>query len=213
MNKAIVDLFILDESSSMGAIKKSILEGYNEQVEKAKEQAESGKFKCFGGLVTFNSEVKIHSIAENVSELPKLDTDSYRPNGMTAMYDAIGIGVKALEEKLGQYITACEVVVTVLTDGQENSSQTWSAGQIKDLINDFQGDYGWVFTFMGANIDVETLGDDLGVSRDNTLQFVATDAGVKSAMDKHLISKTAYFAASAAGNKDSVCRSFYSDVK
>src|SRR5690606_34688713 len=129
------NLIILDESGSMFSIKKQIISGFNEVVQTVQgveqqypEQEHFISFVTFNGLgITeqlFNSPVKF---------LKELVESSYRPAASTPLYDAIGYGVSKLERLL-EGNDNYNVLVTVLTDGEENSSQEYNVDVIKKKI-------------------------------------------------------------------------------
>lgn len=109
--KSVVDVFILDKSSSMTSIKKQIIDGFNERVDMTIKAATGNKIKAYAGLAYFSDKVDVRFLAENIDKLPKLDDNSYIPSGCTALYDAIALTIKELDKKLGGYMESCNVVI------------------------------------------------------------------------------------------------------
>ena len=70
------------------------------------------------------------------------------------------------------------VLVTVITDGYENASCEYDGKAIKGLVESLKKK-GWVFTYIGANQDVEAVAAAMSIT--NTLSFSA-DAQGTSAM-------------------------------
>ena len=62
------------------------------------------------------------------------------------------------------------VLVTIITDGYENASRTWSGKQIKSLVEELR-QMGWTFTYIGADQDVVEVAEEIGVQ--NSLRFSA----------------------------------------
>ena len=61
------------------------------------------------------------------------------------------------------------VLVTIITDGEENCSEEYSLKMIKNLIEKLKKQ-NWTFTFIGTDdLDVESIALDMGI--DNHLQF------------------------------------------
>ena len=209
--KAIVNLFILDASSSMTSIKQQIIEGFNEQVDRIITLSQKSDIKSFAGLTTFSTTVDIKFTAEDVDNLYKLDDYNYNTMGATAMNDAIALSVKALDEKLGGLMDACNVVVTVLTDGEENASRQYCSTQIADIIEEYREQYGWTFTFIGANIDVEELASRMNISRGNTLSFSSTAEGTRNMMRSYSNSMESYYSSAASGEDVSDTQCFMSE--
>ena len=179
----IVNLFILDTSGSMSSIKGKIINGFNEQVQEIKKlDAKMGTKSSFG-LIVFDTEVGIRYLNQPIETAELLTNSSYKPDGGTAFYDAVCEGIKALEDSLGSSLTESKVLVTLLTDGEDNSSKKFLASQAGDLIKQYQQDYGWTFSCIGANIDLDKLSQVLNIPKSNTLNFVATQVGTQHATD------------------------------
>ena len=53
--------------------------------------------------------------------------------------------------------------MVILTDGIENSSQTYTQRDIKRMINEMKYEYNWKFVFLGANQDAIVTGSKIGV--------------------------------------------------
>lgn len=197
----IVNLFILDKSPSMSSIKGITVSGFNEQIDAIKGLDAANKTESLFGLVTFDSTVEVKYLNKSIHVAEKLTDATYRPEhgSGTAFYDALGVSIKALEDELGAELGEAKVLVTILTDGEENSSHIYTGSQVADLIKQFTDDYGWTFTFMGANIDVEELGKTLNVAASNTLNFVASAMGTKAATDTLISARSAYYTKSLQG--------------
>lgn len=95
----------------------------------------------------------------------------YQLRGATALYDAIGESVTELRRSVR---SGEKALVTIITDGMENDSQHWSGKAVRSLIEELKHE-GWVFTYIGANQDVEEEGRKMGVT--NTLKFEASIEG------------------------------------
>lgn len=175
--KKIHNLILLDESGSMDSIRTSALSAMNETIQTIKMmQKEKNEYEHSVSFVTFNGNgsegvkfVRLNVPAEAVKEMTLED---YIPGGCTPLYDAIGLSLNTLEK----LVTEEDVVlVSIITDGMENSSHQYSGMQIKTLI-DKQKEKGWTFTYMGANQDSKSVAGNIGIV--NTLDFEASDAGV-----------------------------------
>ena len=207
----IVNLFVLDRSPSMGSIKGKIIEGYNQQLDAIRQLDKDTGIQSTFGLVTFDTTVEVRYLNKHLDYATPLNNDNYRPDqgSGTAFYDGVAKAIKALEDELGSELSESKVLVTVLTDGEENSSRYYTGSQVADLIKQYQNDYGWTFSFIGANIDVEKLARALNVSTSNTLNFVASAAGTESATKSLISARTAYYSRSLKGEDTS--KSFFSD--
>ncbi len=170
------NLIILDESGSMLSIKKSILRGFNELVQTVKgiEKEFPGQ-EHFVSLVTFNSlGHKTLHFADPVGNLEMIDDSRYKPDSLTPLYDAMGFSFAKLTNYL-ENETDYNVLVTVLTDGEENDSKEFNGLAIKKQIEELKQN-NWTFTYIGTDHDVESFA--ISVSIDNTLRFSKTEGGV-----------------------------------
>ncbi|MBQ6577630.1 MAG: hypothetical protein IJL91_07780, partial [Bacteroidales bacterium] len=68
------------------------------------------------------------------------------------------------------------VLVTIITDGYENSSKEWTGPAIKKLIDDCKED-GWMFSFIGAGEDVVKVATTISIT--NTVVWEQTAEGTK----------------------------------
>ena len=65
------------------------------------------------------------------------------------------------------------VIVVVVTDGEENSSREHTAETVKALIKDQQEKYGWEFIFLAAGQDAIATGAGYGFAAGNSMTFNA----------------------------------------
>ena len=146
-------LFIMDESGSMSVMGDEPLQGINNFY---KKQNESGEF--MSTLCLFNTAVKFVHKNINGKDIPMLSKDDYKPNGMTALYDAIGESVNFQLEQ-----SPTNVLAVILTDGEENSSQKYKKSDIKILLNKMEKENGWKIMYLGANQDSFKVANGIGV--------------------------------------------------
>jgi len=173
MKTRIFNLIIIDESGSMQSIKKAAIDSVNETIQTIRSaQKKHEDQEHYVSLVTFNDDVKTVYECVPVDEVKELSSETYQPNGWTALYDAMGISLNALLPKVAEND---KVLVTVVTDGEENASKEYSGKAIKALVDELKAK-GWVFAYIGANQDVEAVAATISIT--NTLRFNATSAGV-----------------------------------
>lgn len=112
-----------------------------------------------------------------IDAMPKLTDRSYTCDGGTALLDALG---KAIDEtglrlaKLSEESRPAKVVFVVITDGEENSSTTFTKAQIREMIAHQEGRYQWGFSFLGCGFDAFAEAGSIGVSI-GTTTFVANN--------------------------------------
>jgi len=184
------NLIILDESGSMESIKKTIIEGFNEIVQTVKGiEKEFPEQEHFISLVTFNGlGHKILHFIDPVSKLESIDDKRYRPDASTPLYDAMGFSFAKLRQVV-ENLSNYNVLVTILTDGEENASREFTGTSIKKLIEELKLNR-WTFTYIGADHDVEKFAASIAIN--NTMSFQKNEADMKMMFAKEKSSRHSY---------------------
>ena len=166
-------IFVLDESSSMNSCWDSTIAGYNEYIAGQRLDAETTGIETLVSLYKFNGST-VRSIFErtDIKSVKPLDKNSYRPSGGTNLHDAMGGVMMAINTLLSnKHKSEREsIIITVLTDGEENQSRTFKSTDIKGMVEKAEAK-NWGFMFLGANIDAFHAGSALGFGATNTIQF------------------------------------------
>ena len=160
----IFNLVILDASGSMSIIREAAHKGLNDTIKQLKSlQRELPNRRQLLTLVLFNSD-QTEFLYENtpIQEAGILPLAAYKPNGATPLYDAIGRGIHAVQKACA---ATDAVVVTIITDGEENCSREYNHLKIKTLI-ERRKQKGWDFTFIGTEgIDVQAISNSIGITQ------------------------------------------------
>jgi Mg-chelatase subunit ChlD len=174
--KRVMNLIIVDESGSMCVIEKQALMGLNETLETVKKMQQlHPDMEQRVTLITFDSTHKRY-IYDNVpvNDTHNLTSKDYNPGGATPLYDAIGIGISKMN---AQTSPEDNVLVTIITDGEENCSEEYNLKMVKTLIEKMKKQ-NWTFTLIGTdNLDVEGMAGAMAI--DNHLEFTEDEEGAK----------------------------------
>ena len=138
-------LFLLDRSGSMDSCRQDTIDGFNSFVESQKQ---------FGGTMTlclFDDQFETVYEKTPIEEVPVLTEETFVPRGGTALLDAMG---QVLKMNLSD-----DAMVIILTDGEENSSRTYTSVHVKDLVDTKK----WKFVYLGANQDAVLAARDIGI--------------------------------------------------
>ena len=100
----------------------------------------------------------------------------YTPDRETPLYDAIGDGVNSLNNFLKDEQNV-KVLVTIITDGEENSSVFYNAEDIRALTTGLKK-YGWEFSYLGTNHDVKISANKINIP--NHYEFENSRIGYSS---------------------------------
>jgi Mg-chelatase subunit ChlD len=188
--RTVHNLIILDESGSMESIKRVIIDGFNEIVQTAQGIAkEFPEQMHYVSLVSFNGlGQKLLHFIDPIDRIEEINHRRYSPNASTPLYDAIGFSIKKLQQVLNKE-TNYNVLVTILTDGEENASKEYSGKQIKLLIEELQQE-GWTFTYMGTDHDVEKAAFSLSIH--NTITFDKNPEGIHKVFEAEKLARKKY---------------------
>lgn len=183
----VYNLIILDRSGSMSCLRESAVSGFNETlsgIRKAQEQYSATQDQ-FVSLVTFCS-CTMDTVYDTVpvADVRPLTLDDYVPCCCTPLFDAMGFSLTKLDKTVGDDKSAV-VMVTVITDGMENDSREYDGRRIVKLVERLKGK-GWIFTYMGANQDVEAVARSLSI--DHAAAFNYDAEGMRGTMrrDGHM---------------------------
>ncbi len=170
-------IFVLDKSGSMESIRRETVEGFNDFVHR--QLADSGETKI--SLILFDTKYKVAYAGVPLREVVDLTVSSYMPDGGTALLDALGTAIDRTGQRLAEIDPENRpgtVIVVVLTDGQENSSQEYTLEEVRNRVKNQTKNYAWQFLFLGANQDAWLEAGKMGIS--NAQEFDADAVGVKS---------------------------------
>ena len=141
MNQKIYNLIVLDASGSMYSIRNEAIAGVVETVQTIRTaQKDNVNQEHLFSLVVFNGK-GIATVYDRmpIDKVPDLDANDYQPTDNTPLYDAMGNAITNLQ----RYINEDDnVLVTVITDGYENSSVEWNHQRV------FQHDYKYPFQIL-----------------------------------------------------------------
>lgn len=194
--KRVFNLIIVDESGSMSVIRHEALTGLNETLETVrKTQQLYPDMEQRVTLITFDSS-HTRYVFDNqpAHETHKLTERDYRPGGATPLYDAIGQGVSKLNAQVDM---GDSVLVTIITDGEENCSREYDLKMVKRLTEKLK-EQDWTFTLIGTeNLDVEGMAQAMSI--DNHLAFCEDAAGTAAMFQTECAARRVYYEDRAAG--------------
>ena len=77
-----------------------------------------------------------------------MTSNSYKPGGGTALYDAIAEGVRIADKDKSEEE---RVICVIMTDGEENSSRETTKEQVRNIISGYEAKGEWTFLYIGEN--------------------------------------------------------------
>ncbi len=161
---------VVDKSGSMGSVRNDAIGGFNVFLEAQKKAEGEAKMT----VVMFDTTFSFYAANDDVQSVKNFDDTSYVPNGGTALYDAVGKTIDEIGKKLAvmkEDDRPGKVIFAILTDGEENSSHSYSGGLVKKMIELQRDSYKWDFVFLAAGEGAFKEAESMGMLRGKTMKF------------------------------------------
>ena len=187
--KRVFNLIIVDESGSMSIIRKQAFAGMNETLQTVRQmQKKFPDQEQRVTLITFDSEhTKLHYDNTPAAQTKDLGWKAYNPSAATPLYDAIGKGISKVNAQIED---GDNVLVTIITDGEENSSEEWTLKMVRTMIEKLKKQH-WTFTLIGTDdLDVETMAHSFAI--EEHLEFQRNEAGTRAMFARERRSRERY---------------------
>lgn len=191
----IYNLIIVDESGSMGHLCNATISGVNETINTIRQAQKdfADQQTHFLTLVTFDSPGQNGKAVRTIIDTKPIgeveDFKNYAPYGGTPLYDAMGLSISRLYQMVKDDEDA-SAIVTVMTDGLENTSREYSLQMLKKLIERLKEE-GWTFNYMGSAHDVQAVTRDLSI--ENVVEFSHDEEGTNETWRRERMSKRRMF--------------------
>ena len=169
--------FLLDETGSMDPIRDKTISGFNEYIDILK----TNEFSTRLNLMSFNTGgFRLLYDDTDIDLTHQLTQESYQPSSLTNLYDAIAKLIKQTDRKIKNISPKPEVIFTILTDGLENASRSYSREKIFELISEKEEE-GWS-VYLGANQDSWEVGESIGIPTQKSADYIASkpDAALRT---------------------------------
>lgn len=170
-------LIVLDASGSMMSIQDDIKGSFNEFLKK--QRGEPGK--TVFDLYQFSDTAKRIVKSADLSHFHDDLMAKYICTGCTALNDAVCTAIDTVGREFSNMPEPERpehVLCVIITDGQENASREFTMKDVKARIKHQQDVYSWNFQFLAADQDAFAAGEELGIDRDDCMNFSHDLAGV-----------------------------------
>lgn len=180
---------VLDESGSMYNVADDTTGALQQYVDELRKDGNDYRLS----VTKFNTFAQTVIENQRIASLTKFaNTLNYRPNGGTALYDAIGKSIRSIDGQVG---LRDRVIMVIVTDGYENSSQTYTKARIRNMITELTEEGNWTFVYLSADLDTMAESIGLGFSATNYMGYAKADGGTFR-MSETLSASTASLAGS-----------------
>ena len=151
-------------------------------------QTITGVKEYFNGLKAQNTDytVSLHAFAQRLRtvfdkvKIADVDLSLIDPivadGTSTSLYDSMAEVLSGIHDEVNPFL------IVVFTDGMDNSSRSYKAAGIRELINRLEAQNNFTFVFMGAAPDAWGEAANLGTTKGNTSLFDRQDT-IRSFME------------------------------
>jgi hypothetical protein len=169
-------LILVDRSASMETIAGPTLQGLNTLLHQQVGQPKTSvRVVEFGTGDDGQLELNVLFDSSLTYETNAIARQAYRPRGDTPLFVAVLSAISDLEPSVR---TQDHALVVIQTDGYENASPKWATlDKVRARVREKQRD-GWVFAYLGAELESWQTGENMGVGMFNSLSYSPTREGV-----------------------------------
>jgi hypothetical protein len=185
-------VFLVDRSGSMSTIRKDMEGALSKLIEDQKTLNSECvvtyyQFDCNGYNLNLNGTF-VENILDKVYEakpIKEVGSIVIDPRGGTPLHDAICLSMDEVGKRLA--LTKEEdrperVLFFVISDGEENSSRTFSGKDVKKRVDHQSNVYKWKIEFLGCNFDAVSVGTSIGINFGSTMTFNHSTIGIRNAI-------------------------------
>ena len=202
--------FVNDHSCSMDYVTKAAIQDYNTIISAVKNAATREKQDTIVNTVGFgfaHPPVQRQVVNSNPHVLEPI---SYWPaTGNTPLFDAIGEAVGLLQSVPDYGSSSVSFLVSITTDGEENSSKKFNKQSIKELITGLQDTGRWTFVIRVPK-GYKNYVKNFGIPEGNIQEWETTSEGMQKATISTQAAVNNYFTARSTGKTSSTV--FYADA-
>lgn len=166
-------IVLADESGSMSKVRDDANGSFRQFLEE--QRAVEGEARLT--LVKFSSKVMPAYQAVDIQQAEELNL---APNGMTALYDAIGMTFRRHDQRIKDQAWADLRIFVILTDGADNVSREFTLADVRAITKSAEAD-GWKFMYLMSNQDAFEQAKLMGSTGQYTRTHVATGQGTQEA--------------------------------
>ena len=165
--------FIIDKSGSMYKSADDVIGGFASFLNEQKKLPD----ECSVSVTLFDTHIMQPYINVDIFSNPSL-LGIYIPDGMTALFDAIGRTITQAKNVCSNYD---KTIIVIMTDGYENSSKEYRGEDIRAMINDLKEKHGVEFVYFGANQDAFGEAEAIGIKK--SFNYEAKKEGISYVYD------------------------------
>ncbi len=202
--------FVIDRSGSMASLTRAAIKALRANLETIRQEALRTGQESRVTVISFDSSIDVLVYDQPVDYvLRNLNDRDFAARGSTALFDATGTAIERLQQLLtGQDDVA--YLVMAITDGEENASQRYHAGTLKQLMSQVQATDRWTLTFLLPPGAKYRFVQNFGIPEGNVNEWEGTVRGVETYSAQNSVGLSSYYAGRTLGVNST--KAFYTDM-
>jgi hypothetical protein len=145
----------------MGSVWRETVNGFRAFVQDLKKNGPKDGVNYLFSLTTFDTRVETPIVAQPIADVDEEILAHHGPRGATALYDAVGMTLAAIDkERHG----AEKIICVITTDGQENSSREVTKDALQKNIEAHLAAGDWSFVYMGTQPETWDDATSIGIA-------------------------------------------------
>lgn len=125
-------------------------------------------------LTTFDTQIDNPYLGVPIAAVDGSILKKFGPRGGTALYDAVGKTLQALDDD--KSISFDKAIVIICTDGEENQSREWSKDALHAATDERIKRGNWTFTYLGTQPETWDAASSLGMGAGASAVYNAQNA-------------------------------------
>ena len=198
---------VLDRSGSMQSIRHETIKAFNDTVETIRVNAQESGQETSVSLIVFSNNAKIVFFNADVLTLKPLTPADFVPDGLTALFDGVGLCIDSFKSLPDANDTNVSFLVITITDGDENNSTKYTHHKVVQMLKETQSTDRWSFAFQLPEGKRAGFSSRYGVPTDNIREWKADRVGTQCAAVATSKGISNFYAARSSGKMST--RSFY----
>ncbi len=162
--------FIQDRSGSMSSVWAETLSGFKTFVEDLQQKGKEGDIEYLFSLTVFDTVIDMPLVGVPIADVNVDKLKAYPPRGATALFDAVGSTLDAID-KNATAKSAEKIICVIVTDGFNNSSREWTKDALNQAISDRLDLGNWTFTYLGTQPETWDESMSIGLSMGATAGY------------------------------------------
>lgn len=166
---------VMDRSGSMSHLTDETITGFNTWLKDTRKAFKDQE--CRLSLELFDTRIEWLYSDCPVEQVRKLNRQTYRTGGFTALYDGFSQALSLLN---GQIKRGDKALLVVITDGLENASREVNLDQLKAQVAKFEKRKNNSIVYLAANQDAVMVGRRMGIMRGMTVSTRSDADGTRA---------------------------------